>query len=41
MALPDVKVDKTLDARGLSCPMPMLKTKKTLKDMKSGEVLEV
>ncbi len=41
MALQDVKVDKTLDARGLSCPMPMLKTKKVLKEMKSGEVLEV
>ncbi len=41
MALPEVNVDKTLDARGLSCPMPMLRTKKTLKDMKSGEVLEV
>lgn len=41
MALPEVEVTKTLDARGLSCPMPMLRTKKALKDMKSGEVLEV
>ncbi len=37
----DVKVDKTLDLRGLTCPMPMLKTKKELKGMKKGEVLEV
>ena len=34
-------IDQTLDARGLSCPMPMLKTKKTLKNMASGQVLEV
>ncbi len=37
----DIKADKLLDARGLTCPMPMLKTKKTLKDMASGTVLEV
>ena len=41
MSMQDVSPDKTLDARGLSCPMPMLKTKKTLKDMQSGQVLEV
>jgi tRNA 2-thiouridine synthesizing protein A len=37
----DIKADKLLDARGLTCPMPMLKTKKTLKDMASGSILEV
>ena len=37
----DIKTDKLLDARGLSCPMPMLKTKKALKSLKSGQVLEV
>ncbi|MGM0453030.1 MAG: sulfurtransferase TusA family protein [Thermodesulfobacteriota bacterium] len=36
-----ITTDQTLDARGLSCPMPMLKTKKTLKGMKTGQVLEV
>jgi tRNA 2-thiouridine synthesizing protein A len=41
MDLTAVKPDQTLDARGLACPMPLLKTKKTLKDMKSGQVLEV
>jgi tRNA 2-thiouridine synthesizing protein A len=39
--LNSVKADEFLDARGLSCPMPMLKTKKTLQGMKSGQILEV
>ena len=33
--------DKELDARGLSCPLPILKTKKSLADMASGQVLKV
>ena len=33
--------DKELDARGLSCPLPILKTKKSLADMASGQVLRV
>ncbi len=33
--------DKELDARGLSCPLPILKTKKSLADMTSGQVLKV
>lgn len=41
MDIATIKSDETLDARGLSCPMPLLKTKKKLKDMKSGQVLEV
>lgn len=32
---------KELDARGLNCPLPILKTKKALADMASGEVLRV
>lgn len=32
---------KELDARGLHCPLPILKTKKALADMLSGEVLRV
>lgn len=32
---------KELDVRGLSCPMPILKTKKALVDLASGEVLRV
>lgn len=30
-----------LDAKGLSCPMPIVKTKKAIDTLKSGEVLEV
>ena len=33
--------DKELDARGLNCPLPILKTKKSLNDMSSGQVLKV
>ncbi|MDE2311217.1 MAG: sulfurtransferase TusA family protein [Betaproteobacteria bacterium] len=33
--------DKELNARGLSCPLPILKTKKALADMASGQVLKV
>ena len=33
--------DKTLDYTGLKCPMPVLKTKKELKNLASGQVLEV
>ena len=32
---------KELDARGLNCPLPILKAKKALADMQSGEVLKV
>ena len=37
----DVKVDMTLDAKGLSCPMPLLRTKKAMGQIQSGQVLEV
>jgi tRNA 2-thiouridine synthesizing protein A len=33
--------DKELDARGLNCPLPILKAKKALSDMASGEVLRI
>ena len=32
---------KELDARGLNCPLPILKAKKALAEMLSGEVLKV
>jgi TusA-related sulfurtransferase len=32
---------KELDARGLNCPLPILKAKKALADMISGEVLKI
>ena len=33
--------DKDLDARGLNCPLPILRTKKALTDMGSGQVLRI
>ena len=33
--------DKELDARGLGCPLPIIKTKKLLNDMTSGQILRV
>ena len=36
-----VNHDKELDARGLSCPLPILKTKKALNELASGQVLKV
>jgi tRNA 2-thiouridine synthesizing protein A len=33
--------DKELDARGLNCPLPILRTKKALSDLSSGQVLKV
>ncbi len=37
----EVKVDKTLDVKGLVCPMPVLKTKKALDEIESGQILKV
>jgi len=33
--------DKTFDYTGMKCPMPVLKTKKELKTLASGQVIEV
>ena len=33
--------DQTLDAKGLNCPLPILKAKKALKGMEAGQVLEI
>lgn len=33
--------DKELDVRGLACPLPILKTKKSLNEMASGQVLKI
>ena len=33
--------DKEFNARGMSCPLPIVKTKKALVDMSSGQVLKV
>lgn len=34
-----MNADKELDARGLNCPLPILKAKKALTDMNSGQTL--
>ena len=36
-----MQAQKELDTRGLNCPLPILKAKKALADMASGEVLKV
>jgi tRNA 2-thiouridine synthesizing protein A len=33
--------DKELDTRGLNCPLPILRTKKALAELQSGQVLKV
>lgn len=33
--------DESLDCQGLSCPMPLLKAKKAIKGMKTGQILEI
>ncbi|MEE8287900.1 MAG: sulfurtransferase TusA family protein [Nitrosomonadaceae bacterium] len=33
--------DKELDVRGLNCPLPILRSKKSLADMTSGQVLRI
>ena len=34
-------IDKEIDTRGLNCPLPILKAKKALADLQSGQVLKV
>lgn len=36
-----MQFDRELDVKGLSCPLPILRTKKTLAEMSSGQVLRV
>lgn len=36
-----MNVDKEIDTRGLNCPLPILKAKKALNDMLSGQLLKV
>lgn len=41
MDVATINADKTLDTSGLSCPMPLLRTKKALKEMSAGQVLKI
>ena len=36
-----MEANKEIDTRGLNCPLPILKAKKALADMASGEVLKI
>nr|MBP9799858.1 sulfurtransferase TusA family protein [Sterolibacterium sp.] len=35
------QINRELDARGLNCPLPILRTKKALNEMKSGQILRI
>jgi tRNA 2-thiouridine synthesizing protein A len=35
------QIDKELDCMGMICPLPVLRTKKALADMQTGQVLKV
>jgi tRNA 2-thiouridine synthesizing protein A len=37
----EIQIDKSLDATGLSCPLPLLKAKQALNALQPGQVLEV
>ena len=37
----DYPIDMIIDAQGLSCPMPIVKTNKIIKQMKKGEIVKV
>lgn len=36
-----VQADKILDAKGLACPMPVVRARKAIDELQSGQVLEV
>jgi len=36
-----IAFDKEIDTRGLNCPLPILRAKKALADMTSGQVLKI
>ena len=37
----NVTITKTLDLKGLSCPLPIAKTAKAMKELNTGDVVEV
>jgi tRNA 2-thiouridine synthesizing protein A len=36
-----MEFDRELDAKGIACPLPILRTKKMLAEMKTGQVLRI
>jgi tRNA 2-thiouridine synthesizing protein A len=41
MPAPATIADREVDARGLNCPLPILRTKKALNDMQTGQVIRI
>ncbi|MDQ6422924.1 sulfurtransferase TusA family protein [Paenibacillus sp. LHD-117] len=41
MSLSSLQADVTLDCKGLACPMPIIRTKKTIESMDTGRVLAI
>jgi tRNA 2-thiouridine synthesizing protein A len=39
--VPMLTIDREIDARGLNCPLPILRTKKALNDMASGQTIRI
>lgn len=37
----EIKSDRQVDVRDMNCPMPLIKTQNTMKELKPGEILEV
>ena len=36
-----MQIDKEIDLSGLNCPLPVLRTKKALAELQSGQVLKI
>ena len=36
-----MQIDREIDARGLNCPLPLMKAKKAIAEMQTGQVLRV
>ncbi|MFJ5622858.1 sulfurtransferase TusA family protein [Peribacillus loiseleuriae] len=36
-----MNIDKVLVAKGIACPMPIVKTKKAINELETGQVLEI
>ena len=39
--MPVIEISQSIDARGLSCPMPIVKTAQTVKAIPSGAAVEL
>ena len=39
--MPTIEIRQQVDARGLSCPMPIVKTAQAIKTLASGDLVEV